>query len=326
MSAETKQTKLNQNIYLGIDVGKTHLDIYLTAINKHYRILNNRDSIKSFEKKFISQYKDQISLVSMESTGGYEKLISRFLQTKSYNVFVCHPNYIKGFARSLTKNAKTDKIDSRVIAEYGEFAQKKMLINEFIAEDYQDSLRELMTRRQILLEELEAEKKRLSMASKQTKSSITRHIKFLQREKEKLIDAVNKIIDNHEIISEKKDLLQSYKGIGEVTANLLISLLPELGKLNKRQIAALAGLAPFNKDSGNSSGRSHIGGGRFMVRRALYMAATVAIRFNKVAKEYYQRLTEKGKCFKVVIVAVMRKILVSLNTMIKLKQKWKFAQ
>ena len=188
-----------------------------------------------------------------------------------------------------------------------------------------ERLQALITRRRQLIEMLTAEKNRLAMAAQWTRKDIRAHIHMLERQLKRIDDQLKDLIDQSPLWRQKDQILQSMPGVGPVLARTLLAELPELGTLNRRQIASLVGLAPFNRDSGRFRGRRMIWGGRAHIRTVLYMSAVVAARFNPVIRAFYQRLKEAGKGFKVAITACMRKILIILNTMIKNNTYWKYA-
>lgn len=309
----------NEKIHIGIDVSKSFLDVYVLPSRKYMRFKNTAGDIRKLAKKLSSFVNPSIV---MEATGGYEKPVAQSLHKANLSISIVNPRYIRDFARSLGKLAKTDRIDAEVIALYAQKIQpgKTVMHNE-----NQQKLADLNARRRQLVEMISMEKNRLDKASPDLRKSIQRIIKALEKELEAVNKALTESVQHDETFAHKSTLLTSIKGVGPVVSIGILADLPELGMLSARQIAALAGLAPFNRDSGAQRGKRTIWGGRASVRRALYMAALVATRFNPQIKVFYERLCSKGKQKKVALVACMRKLLIVMNALIKHDQAWKMA-
>jgi transposase len=308
--------------YVGIDVSQDYLDIAVYPNGYKDRIENTIKALKAFGRSYLSKH--DIVSITVESTGGYEENVILALQGK-WKVLRAHPTHVHNFARALGQRAKTDKIDALIIARYGEF-DKGSKSKEVILSDEDISLRALVHRRGQLVGILLAEQCRLRQAGTSfIKKGIENIIHILNKQKELIDQQIDQLIQTSKEKKESRRLLCSFKGVGNCISAVLIADLPELGTLNKRQVAALVGVAPYNRDSGKTTGKRFIYGGRGNIRNALYMAALVAIQHNKVIKFFYEKLIKAGKIFKVAIVAVMRKILVILNTMLRFKQTWKFA-
>lgn len=306
-----------EKIHVGIDVSKSILDVYILPCKKYMQFKNNAEGIKKLTLKMKSF---SPTLILMEATGGYEKLVAKTLSTDGLPVAVTNPRQIRDFAKALGKLAKTDQIDAETIALFAEKIQPKANVT---CNDNQQQLTERNARRRQLIEMITMEKNRLDKASKDLKPSIRRIIKALEKELETMNEALQVLIQNDEIYSRKNSLLKSIKGVGSVVAASIIADLPELGQADRKQISALAGLAPYNRDSGTLRGKRTIWGGRASVRCALFMATLSAIRYNAQIKSFYQRLCDAGKQKKVALVACMHKLLIMMNAMVKHDEPWR---
>jgi len=309
-------TTSSYSFYIGIDVSKLFLDIFVLPTNQHLRFENTDTGIKKLVKKF--KHKPDCFFL-MESTGGYEKPCKRGLAQAELPAAVMNPRQIRDFAKASGYLAKTDKIDAELIAQ---FAQKLTPEPNVSLDDAQEELADFHARRKQLVDMISAEKNRLDKASPAIEKHILRNIKNLEKELAKIDKILVTKVAQDETFAKKSALLQTTKGVGEKTAIGLLAHLPELGRLNKKEITALAGLAPFNRDSGMFKGKRMIRGGRAPVRCSLYMAALVATRHNPCIKAFYERLCAKGKAKKLALVACMRKLLITLNAMIKNNQPW----
>jgi transposase len=257
----------------------------------------------------------------MEATGGYEYAAAAELSANGLPVAVVNPRRIRDFAKAVGVTAKTDKIDARVIALY---AANCKPMPQGVLDDNSRRIKALTSRRQQLLQMRTAENNRMEHAiDKEISRSLNTIIKSINKEIEKVDKQIGEHIDNMPELKEKADKLKSVPGIGDTTAAMLISELPELGTFNRRQIASLVGVAPINRDSGTFRGKRMTGGGRKNVRNRLFMPTLVAIRHNPPLRKYYRRLVEeKGKTKMVAVVAAMRKLLCIMNAMLKNNQKW----
>jgi transposase len=318
---------MNKQIYrsgivVGIDVSKDKLDIMILPKKEHYVISNERRGITGFIKRL--KVVGDIELITMESTGGYERLAANLLTENGFPVHIAHPTQVYHFAKSKRYFAKTDKIDAEILALFS--CQEEIQANK-IATREEELLKVLAMRRNQLTDNVAAEKCRLD----QYKDfpilcrSIKRVIKQLEREIQLINEQLEKMIIKSEEKQETYERIQTFKGIGKITASTLVANLPELGQLNRSKIAALVGVAPRNKDSGQKRGYRCIQYGRFYVRKALYMVALTAILHNKQMSKYYQRLIANGKKPKVALTAVMRKTIITLNAMVRDKKNWVFA-
>ena len=309
-------TKKEENFYVGIDVSKHKLDICISPSNIHLTYKNSPQGFLALKKKLASLSNVKVVL---EATGGYEKRLADTLCEAGIESCIVNPRRIRDFAKALGILAKTDKIDAQVIALYAERVKPEAKI---FKSKNQAKIAELTTRRRQLLDMTQMEKNRLDKASGDIKKSLSKLIKVLEKEIKIIEKKVNEIVCEDDYYSRIYDHLVSVPGIGEKVANVLIGHLPELGSLTSKQITALAGLAPFNRDSGTLRGVRTIWGGRATVRSSMYMAALVAIRYNSKIKAFYLRLCEAGKPKKVALTACMRKLLIIVNAMIKNNQPW----
>lgn len=303
-------------IFVGIDVSKAQLDVAIRPTGEKESIANDKAGIKALVKRLA---KIEPTLIVLEATGGYERQVARALVSADLPVVVVNPRQVRDFAKATGQLAKTDSIDAAVLAHFAEVIRPEL---RPLPDVVTLELRALTARRRQILEMIAAENNRLAMTSKAVAKRIDAHIRWLEQELERANQELDRAIEQSPIWKENDELLRSAKGIGPVTSRTLLAELPELGTLDRKQISALVGVAPFNRDSGSLKGRRSIWGGRAPVRCALYMATLVATRRNPVIRNFYKRLTAKGKLFKVALVACMRKLLTILNSMIKHKTRW----
>lgn len=303
-------------IFVGIDVSKAKLDIAIRPLDETDSLSHDRAGIESLIKRFKEIGP---TLIVMEATGGFERQVLRALASAELPVVAVNPRQVRDFAKATGQLAKTDRIDAVVLAR---FAQAIRPAVRPLPDEVTLELRALVARRRQITEMIVAETNRLSSAPKTLKKRITAHIAWLEKELQRANHDLDQSIRQSPIWQANEDLLQSVPGIGPVVSRTLLAELPELGKLNRRQIAALVGVAPLNRDSGTFRGRRSIWGGRATVRASLYMAALVAARRNTVICSFYKRLRDKGKTPKVALVACMRKLLTILNAMLKHHSRW----
>lgn len=303
-------------ISVGIDVSKAQLDVEIRPSGEKQFFANDKVGIKALVKWLA---KIAPTLIVLEATGGYERQVMRALVSADLPAVVVNPRQVRDFAKATGQLAKTDSIDAGVLAHFAEVIRPAL---RPLPDAVTVELRALTSRRRHLLEMIAAENNRLEMTSKAVRKSINAHVGYLEQALERINQELDRAIEQSPIWKENEDLLRSAKGIGPVTSRTLLAELPELGTLDRKQIAALVGVAPFNRDSGSLKGRRSIWGGRAPVRGALYMATLVATRRNPVIRDFYNRLIAKGKLFKVALVACMRKLLTILNSMIKHKTRW----
>jgi transposase len=303
-------------IFIGIDVSKARLDVAVRPSGESESVSNDEDGIKALVKRLGEI---QPALIVLEATGGVERLVARALSSAELPVVVVNPRQVRDFAKATGQLAKTDSIDAGVLARFGEAVRPAL---RPFPDEVTLELRALIARRRQITEMIVAERNRLSGASKSVRKRIAAHIRWLEAELVRADKDLDQSIRQSPIWRENEDLLRSVPSIGPVVSRTLLAELPELGRLNRKQIAALVGIAPLNRDSGTLRGRRAIWGGRASVRAALYMAALVASRRNAAIRAFYKRLRHAGKAPKVALVACMRKLLTILNSMIKHKTRW----
>lgn len=302
--------------FVGIDVSKEWID--LAYQNVCTRVSQNSVDIDK-QLKEIKKLNPHLCIV--ESTGGYERLIVDRLHAAGLKVHIAHPLKVRHFAKAKGLLAKTDKLDAHMLAAYGFFLGEEARIIEADAD--QRKLLDLQSRCEQLKMTLHAEMCRFATCvCMEVKKDIKESINFLKKRIEKITKEIDLLIDKNDKLKNQKKLLCSMKGVGKITAQTLLIALPELGKLTRKQIAALVGVAPIQQDSGKKRGRARIQQGRGSVRKVLYMAALVAACHNNALKNFYQKLVEGGKPKKVALVAVMRKMLVILNAMMRDNKAW----
>lgn len=307
----------NNQSFVGIDVSKKTLDIYVSSSRRWHSTTNNT---KGFDKiiKFLPQ--PGTCLIAMEATGSYQKLLAMALLEAGHCVAVVNPRQVRRFAQSIGIKAKTDKIDAKLLARYAEQARPRTMEKPT---EKQVQIADLAARRRQLMSHRIAESNRLKQSQqKSVCESIEQMIEYLDDQIETIDEQIESLIESDKAWSDQAELIRSVPGVGNGTAVALAANLPELGRLNRQEIASLVGLAPFNRDSGQFRGKRSIQGGRSQIRSVLFMAALSARDCNPVIREFAQRLTAQGKAIKVVLVACMRKLLVILNTMVKNNTHW----
>jgi transposase len=302
--------------YIGIDVCKKYLDVCIRSTGEYFRTENNAKGFQTIQAQ-LADYSP--CLLITESTGGYEKNMVRTLQQAGFAVVMINPRQARDFAKALGRLAKTDKIDASVLAHFGEAL--KPVTKAALNED-REILSAMSQRRRQLGVMLTMEKNRLEQAHPGVHKSIKKGIAFLEKQLKEMETKLAEQVKNDDEWSNKAERLQTICGVGPVIAVTLVADLPELGKISHKEIAALAGLAPLNRDSGFMQGKRAIWGGRANVRTALYMGALVAVRFNPVLKAFYERLCAAGKNKKVALVACAHKLLTIMNSMMKYEKKW----
>ena len=303
-------------VVVGIDVSKEHLDVAVGAGGESWQALNDEAGIAELVRR-VSRIKP--SLVVLEATGGYELSVSWALASAHMPLVVANPRQVREFARATGRLAKTDSIDARVLAAFAaQIRPEPRPLEDEAAHELQDLLR----RRGQLVEMISAERHRLALARKIVRKSLKKHIDYLERELRITNTDLTRLIQESPVWRERDDLLQSVPGIGQVVSQTIVAELPELGRLNRREIASLVGVAPINRDSGRRRGVRSTWGGRAIVRRAVFMSALVAVRWNPAIRAFYVRLVAAGKPKKVALTACMRKLLTLLNTMLREKRAW----
>jgi transposase len=308
-------------VIIGVDVSKATLDVCLIDIStdqiRRLSVPNDSDGVKQLLQTLPTA---GTCLTVVESTGGYQCLLVAELVAVDQTIAVVNPRQVRDFARGMGRLAKTDRLDAEIIARYGQQVSPRPF--EKLPEN-REELQQLTTRRRQLIEWRTAEKNHLESArSKSVIKSIRKMIDQVNQRLRQVEKEISDLVEDDEQLKCQADLIQSVPGVGMVTAVSLLSDLPELGRLNRQEIASLAGLAPFSRDSGKFHGRRSIWGGRKAVRSALYMAVLTARRCNPVIQAFAERLQAVGKPYKVIMVACMRKLLVILNSLVKNKVAW----
>lgn len=298
---------------IGIDVAKQYFDLHCLKTGQDQRMENSTDGIRQC---IALCSKIHPELIVMEATGGYELTLA----STGLAVAVVNPRRIRDFARAAGQIAKTDTLDARIIARFAAMLQP--MPTEQINENTQ-KLKAMVARRNQLVGLHTAESNRLEHANtKDIQRSIAAVLKVIQAQLENIDRQIEEHIRNTPQLQQRAETIDSVPGIGPTTAHMLVTELPELGRLNRRQIAALVGIAPIARDSGTFRGKRMTGGGRKNIRSRLFMPTLVAVRHNPVLKAYYIRLVSQGKCKMVALVAAMRKLICILNAMLKNNQKW----
>ena len=305
-------TELKNNTFIGIDVSKYKLDIFNSKTGEFIEIDNTKAAIRKYIRA-LELSEDLYVIIDL--TGGYEALCVNEFYVKGYNIIRAEGRKVKAFARALGISAKTDKIDANILAQYGE----KCFNTLRLYQPYNNQIKKLVMRLSDIKQLLQQEKNRLKAPDNM--QIVTRSIKQLiniyEKEIAKLENEIEIIIENDEELRKKYKLLLEQKGIGKKVAYILLGLLPELGYLNRREIAALAGVAPFARDSGTINGYRRTGTGRIDVKKALFIAALVAIKYDEKMNLFYTNLTSRGKKKMVAVTATMRKIIITINAKIK---------
>lgn len=305
---------------VGIDVAKAELVVGTRPAAERWTVVNDERGVRTLVERLT---RDAPELIVLEATGGYELLAVGALVAAGLPVVVVNPRQVRDFARATGQLAKSDRIDADVLALFAERVRPE--VRPLKGEDAQE-LDALLARRRQLLDMLQAERNRLGQVfgrgHVRVKKSLKTHIAYLERELRIADSDLGTMIRQSPAWRERDDLLQSVPGVGPVLARTLLADLPELGRLSRREIAKLVGVAPFSRDSGTLRGRRFIQGGRASVRAVLYMAALVATKRNAVIRAFYQRLVAAGKPKKLALVACMRKLLTILNVMARTRQRW----
>lgn len=303
-------------LFVGIDVSKDRLDVAVRPEGRRWEVINDEKGIRLL----VGSLKDlRPELIIAEATGGLEIPLVSALAEAELPIVVVNPRQVRDFAKAVGQLAKTDKIDAEVLAHFGEAIRPE--VRPVKSRQLQD-LSALVSRRRQLVDMLTMEKNRLASAPKETRKDITAHIAWLEKRLKDVDGNLSRTVKSCPVWREKDEIMRSVPGVGPVFSNTLLANVPELGELNRRQIASLIGVAPLNRDSGQYSGTRMVWGGRANVRSVLYMATVAAMRWNPVIKSFYQRLIGAGKKFKVAITACMRKLLTIINAMVKSGTMW----
>jgi len=307
-------------MFVGIDISKDRLDVHVRPSGEAFAV--DRDG------RGLERLVDRLGLLSpelvvMEATGGFETVVAAALAGAGLALAVVNPSQVRHFAQAVGKRAKTDPVDAAVIAHFAEAVRPQV---RSLPDEAQTLLGELVARRRQIVEMLVAEKQRRNLAANpRVKKSLQRHILALEKELRTIDDDIDTLVRGSPVWREKEDLLASVPGIGPTTARTILAELPELGMIERRPIAAIAGLAPFTRQSGQWKGKSSIAGGRAPLRSALFVAALVASRHNPPLADLYKRLLAAGKPKMVALIAVARKLLTILNAILRDKKPWQNA-
>ena len=302
--------------YVGIDVSKKKLDVCVRPSGEAFSAENTDEGIAGLAVRLKALGP---RLIIVEATGGYQAAVVGALAVEKLPVAVVNPRQVRDFAGATGRRAKTDAIDAAVLAHFGEALrpEPKPLEDAETA-----ALGALITRRRQVIEMITAEINRMGQSRGEVKLRIKSHINFLRHELGESNRELDEMLRKSPVWREQDELLRSVPGVGRVLSATLLAELPELGRLNRKQVAALVGVAPLNRDSGTLHGQRRVSGGRASVRHTLYMAALVATRFNPTIRAFYQRLRSVGKLAKVAITACMRKLLTILNAMMRSNRPW----
>jgi transposase len=307
-------------VTVGIDVSLDRLDVAVRPSGVAFAVERKASGL---DELIVRLQELGPQLVALEATGGYETIAAAALASAGLPVVIVNPAQVRAFAKALGQRAKTDPIDAAVIAHFAEATRPQV---RPLPDEATQMLADLVARRRQIVEMIVAERQREKrMTRRSLKADIARLIKTLEKELSKLDRELDDVVRGSPVWREKEDLLASVPGVGPIIARTLIAELPELGRLSRRQVAALAGLAPYTRQSGRWHGKSFIGGGRTVVRTALFMGAFVAMRHNPVLKAFFGRLVAAGKPKRVALIAVARKLLTVLNAIVRDHRRWQTA-
>ena len=303
--------------YVGIDVSKDRLDIAVLGEERLWQKDNTQVGIQQLVKHMVEM---QPELIVVEATGGYQRAVVDVLFQAGLAVAVVNPTRVRQFARACGLLAKTDKLDAQILAVFGQRVQPKRYAGKSEAEK---QLSSLLVRRKQVEEMLKAEQNRLRTIAPSVRGSVERMISMLKEEKQRLDEQIRELMREQKAWQAQTEILSSAPGVGMVTTATLLADLPELGKMDRKKIAALGGVAPMNYDSGKKRGYRKTKGGRTEVRSVLYMSTLVATRYNPLIQTHYQQLLKRGKLKKVALTACMRKFLTILNAMLRDQQPFR---
>jgi transposase len=315
-------TSPQREIYVGIDVSKSSLEVCILREDdrqegESFVVSNDQEGVQEMLSRLEGA---SVELAVMEATGRYERLAATMLAASSISVAIVNPRQARDFAKAIGQLAKTDKIDAFVLARFAKAVEPRTSV---IPEEEAVALQGILARRRQLIEMLVSENNRLKMASKPLAKRIRAHVQWLEKEIERIDGDLDRAIEENAAFKANEALLRSVPGVGRVLSRTLLAELPELGEITHRRLCALVGVAPFNRDSGQRSGKREAWGGRAPVRAVLYMSALVATRHNPAIKEFYERLLSTGKPKKVALVACMRKLLTILNALMRDRANWR---
>jgi transposase len=308
-------------MFVGIDVAKAELVVSVLPNAERFTVANDERGVRTLVERLRSI---GAQLIVLEATGGYELLAVAALVAAALPAIVVNPRQVRDFAKATGQLAKTDRIDADILARFADVVRPAL---RPMPDEHAQELEALLTRRRQLLDMLQAEKNRTGQVfgkgKRLVKKSLKAHIAFLERELRMTDTDLGDMVKASPAWRERDDLQQSVPGVGPVMSRTLLAALPELGRLSRREIAKLVGVAPLSRDSGTMRGRRFVQGGRSSVRAVLYMAALVATRRNAAIRVFYLRLVTAGKPKKLALVACMRKLLTMLNTIVRTKTPWR---
>jgi transposase len=302
--------------YIGMDVSKHKLDIARSNNPQMLQVTNDEAGLKELIKQLPSKKR---SLIVLEASGGYEQWVANGLRAKKFNVAIVNAKRVRNFAKASGKIAKTDRIDARVIMA---FAKAFQPIPQALSTTEEKERLSYLNRRTQLVKMIATEKRHLEQLPKELHAGVKNHMGYLEEQLAEIEASLKEKVKEEPELQSKVEKLEAIQGIGEVTAINVLLHMPELGQLTPKEASALAGVAPYNRESGQMKGKREIAGGRAAVRCALYMAILAARRFNPTIKKFYDRLIEKGKLKKVAMVACMRKLIIIMNAMIRDNSSW----
>ena len=304
-------------VYVGIDVSKDLLDIHVRPSGEAFAVKRDGKGLEDLVERLWAL---SPRLIAVEATGGFETIVAAAAAGAGLPLVVVNPAQVRHFAQAIGKRAKTDPIDAAVIALFVEAVKPEL---RALPDEAQRLLAELVGRRRQIIEMIVAERQREKRAANgRVRKSILRHITVLEKDLPDLDEDIGTLVRGSPVWREKEDLLVSFPGIGNTLARTILAEVPELGELTRREIASLVGVAPFTRQSGRWKGKSMIAGGRSAARSALFLAALVACRHNPLLKAFYGRLLAVGKPKMVALIAVARKILTTLNAMLRDRKQW----
>jgi transposase len=308
--------------YVGVDVSKARLEVAVVPTGESFVVSNDEEGFEELVGR-LREEEAPVALVVLEASGGFERPVTAALAAAKLAVCIVNPRQSRDFARATGKLAKTDRLDAHVLAR---FAQAVQPLPRALPDEQAQEFQAILARRAQIISMMTAEKNRLgATASKAVAGRIQAHLRWLEKELSRTDRDLDEAIENNPTFKENEALLRSVPGVGPVLCRTLLAELPELGSLTRRELSALVGVAPLNRDSGTFRGRRAIWGGRGRVREALYMAALVDSRHNPPIKRFYERLVEAGKPKKVALVACMRKLLVILNAVLRDRTPWRYS-
>lgn len=305
-----------EQMFVGIDVSKSTLEVRIEPLGESFQVANDDEGVKALCSR-VKQL--DLRLIVMEATGGLEMRAASELAARGLPLAVVNPRQVRDFAKATGQLAKTDRIDTQVLCGFGRAIGPAV---RPIKDELTQQLDDLVTRRRQLVDMRVQETARLHRASKVQAKSLKAHVAWLDKRIKQIEGDLASCLRNSDAWRVKDDLLQSIPGVGQITSHSVLSRCPEIGKLSRRQIAKLVGIAPLNNDSGKHRGERHIWGGRADVRSVLYMATVSAKRCNPLIKAFAEKLERAGKPYKVLMIACMRKLLTIMNAMIKNNMPW----